>query len=97
MKNYKIDKQGNELFLLTDLEHGEGDENLQQANIHTSDVSDDNILNGLKYVPETILAQGYKKKKNKKVTDLCIMRIENHYHEEKPRQSIIPIFNIYLD
>lgn len=72
---------------LTILEHGEADENLQQANIHTSDVSDDNILNSLKYVPETILAQGYRNKKHKKVIALDFNALENHCYEEKEEEK----------
>lgn len=59
----------------SNLEHGEGYENLQQANMNSSEASDANISDELGYIPNSILAKNYKKFKNKKVGERLITNL----------------------
>lgn len=51
----------------SNLEHGEGYENLQQANMNSSEASDADMSDELRYIPASILAKNNKKQKTKKV------------------------------
>lgn len=50
------------------MEHGHGSGDLQQANINTSEASDDTSSFGIEYVPKGITVPSKAKRKQKKVS-----------------------------